>query len=341
MYYTAKQVRQKKHGNLPTILSRWYASDPVGRKDIMFTSQQKQPLNQTTRLCSSEKRLQTIARRAPGKDSARLQNHPSQSKSSTEKNNSSKESKNSTTRLTLKQAGGSTMSRGETCRRLRHRRQTGIKPSGRRAIGILSILQGLTICELFLNYDQFRLLGSDKKFEQYTHKYSTYKTAWSHFITRGSRGGRFGIAHLCVHNNCHPRVMSPSLPHVTQSTITSSLVHLSDDLSKNAHDFRHTMNIYPAMFHGSVADQHKSHLTQLLSPSSREKLSLTWILGQIRIKYRKDLKVWMNLEKSVQRRPTSSRRCIPITTQRRHCRFKSWRWRISKNASFTTEKCRV
>ena len=56
-------------------------------------------------------------------------------------------SKNSTTRLTLKQDGGSSKSRGETCRQLRHPRQTGIKPIGRRAIGILSILQGLTICE--------------------------------------------------------------------------------------------------------------------------------------------------------------------------------------------------
>ena len=43
-----------------------------------------------------------------------------------EKNNSSKESKNSTTRLTLKQAGGSTKSRGETCRQLRHRHQIEI-----------------------------------------------------------------------------------------------------------------------------------------------------------------------------------------------------------------------
>ena len=66
-----------------------------------------------------------------------------------EKNNSSKESKNSTTRLTLKEAGGSTKSRGETCRQLRHRRQRGIRPIGRRAIGILSILQVLTSGDFF------------------------------------------------------------------------------------------------------------------------------------------------------------------------------------------------
>ena len=62
------------------------------------------------------------------------------------------------TRLILKQAGGSTKGRGETCRQLRqdrgptckqvrHRRQIGIEPIGKRAIGILSILQGRTTCD--------------------------------------------------------------------------------------------------------------------------------------------------------------------------------------------------
>ena len=70
------------------------------------------------------------------------------------KNNSSKELKNSTTRLALKQAGGSRKSRMESCRQLRHRRQTGIKPIGRRAIGILSSLQALTICVFFSELGQ-------------------------------------------------------------------------------------------------------------------------------------------------------------------------------------------
>ena len=56
-----------------------------------------------------------------------------------------------------KQVGGSTgrretcrqlrQDRGPTCKQLRHRRQHGTKPSGRRAIGILCILQALTIGE--------------------------------------------------------------------------------------------------------------------------------------------------------------------------------------------------
>ena len=56
-------------------------------------------------------------------------------------------SKNTTSRLTLEQDGGSTRGRGETCRQLRHRHQIGTGPIGRRATGILSILQGLTICD--------------------------------------------------------------------------------------------------------------------------------------------------------------------------------------------------
>ena len=55
------------------------------------------------------------------------------------------------------------------------------------------------------------------------------------------------------------------------------------------------MNIFPAMVHGRVADQRKTHLSQVMSPnssslktSSPEELSLTGILGQIRVKYRKD-----------------------------------------------------
>ena len=94
------------------------------------------------------------------------------------------------------------------------------------------------------------------------------------------------------------------------------------------------------MFHVRVADQHKSHLSQVITPnrlrskqsrpkrssvktSSPEEKSLTGILGQMRINYRKDLcgtqllRIWTNVEKLVQRCPTSSHRCIPIMTQRR------------------------
>ena len=70
-----------------------------------------------------------------------------------------------TTRLTLKQVRGSTKGRWETCRQLRqgrgptyrqlrHRRQSGTKPIGRQAIGILSILQALTMGDFFSQLGQ-------------------------------------------------------------------------------------------------------------------------------------------------------------------------------------------
>ena len=44
-----------------------------------------------------------------------------------------------------------------------------------------------------------------------------------HANTRGSRAAKLWIAHLlCPRNNCHPRVMSRPLPHLTLTTSTSS-----------------------------------------------------------------------------------------------------------------------
>ena len=121
------------------------------------------------------------------------------------KNNSSKELKNSTARLALKQAGGSGKSRMESCRQLLHRRQTAIKPIGRRAVGILSSLQGLTICVFFLRVRTgFGCLEknpqpTDGGCEQYTHKYSTHRVAQHDPISsRVAQAAMLRIAHLCV-----------------------------------------------------------------------------------------------------------------------------------------------
>ena len=168
-----------------------------------------------------------------------------------------------------------------------------------------------------------------------------------HAKTRASRVQRLRIARIGVLKRFRlPRVMSRSLPDLTLTTSTSSL----SPISMNSPIFPtvsplHTSPMIldpcvpPSMFHGRVADQHKSHLSQVMSPSrlrikpwtpkqsslktsSTEESSLTGILGQIRIKDRKDLwetlllKMWTNLEKLVQRCPISSHRCIPIMTQR-------------------------
>ena len=62
-----------------------------------------------------------------------------------------RELKNSTMQSTLAQAGGSIKSGEETCRQLRLRQQIRIETIGRRAVGIPSILRGLTIRETFFS----------------------------------------------------------------------------------------------------------------------------------------------------------------------------------------------
>ena len=124
-----------------------------------------------------------------------------------------------TTRLTLKQVGGSTKGRGETCRQLRqdrgptckqlrHRRQIGTKPIGRRAIGLLSILPALATAGFFLRVRPVSVAWS-KTSSQPTGdvnctRGNTARTelhsmiTFHHANTRGSRAGRLRIAHLCV-----------------------------------------------------------------------------------------------------------------------------------------------
>ena len=59
---------------------------------------------------------------------------------------------------------------GATCRQLRHRQQIGTEPIGRRTIGILSILQALTI-------GGEKPPANRRRCEQYPHKYSTNRVA--------------------------------------------------------------------------------------------------------------------------------------------------------------------
>ena len=70
-------------------------------------------------------------------------------KQDSEKDERLRELNNMTMQSTLAQAGGSVKSRGESCRQLRPHQQIGIETSGRRAVGIPSIIQGLTTREIF------------------------------------------------------------------------------------------------------------------------------------------------------------------------------------------------
>ena len=277
--------------------------------------------------------------------------------------------------LTLKQVGGSTKGRGETCRQirqdrrptckqLRHRRQRGTKPIGRRAIGVLSILQGLTICNIFLRVRtsfgclEKNLQPTDGRWPvhpQIQHKLQHVQscTAWSHFITR-TRVAQAQWLHIFVSTTFVIHVSSLVLSrtwHWPPAQVLSHPFHpllLSFRRSHLCTQALWSSTLkYPAMFHGRVADQHKSHLSQVMSPrpsrpkqsslktSSPEELSLTGILGQIRIKDRKDLwetlllEIWTNLEKLVQRCPNFTD-AFRLWLSGEHCRLGSWIWRTAK-----------
>ena len=181
-----------------------------------------------------------------------------------------------------------------------------------------------------------------------------------HANTRGSRAARLRIAHLCVpktiviHVSCliYCRTWRWLRAHVFPHPS-----HLPLPSFRQSHhhkqDLWFSTCIYPAMFHGRVADQHKSHLSQVMSPnrlrskssrpkrsslhtSSPEELSLTGILGQIRINIRKDLEkfhfwrygwIWKSWCRDFSPPVTDSFR---LWLSGEHCRLGSWRWRTAK-----------
>ena len=181
--------------------------------------------------------------------------------------------------------------------------------------------------------------------EQYTHKYSTYRVAQHDLISSRERAWLKSwkaqdCTYLCPYNKCHPRVMSPSLPHLTLTTSTSSLSPISSTSpifptvspAHKTYDSRPRFTLRCSTAEWRINTNPTSHRfwapsrlrSQPSTPkrssrktSSPEELILEGILGQIRVKYRKDLwetpllKMWVNLEKLVQRRPTSSHGCIP------------------------------
>ena len=170
-------------------------------------------------------------------------------------------------------------------RQLRHRHRIRIEPIGRRAIGILCILQGLTILWFFselgpvsVAWRKTSSLPTGGVNSTPTNKARTElhsMITFHHANTRCSRAGRLRIAHLCVLKTIviHVSCLIP-LPRLTLTTSTSSrsptppifptispthtglsLPHLSfRQFHQRTQDFRYTMNIYPSMFHGRVAD---------------------------------------------------------------------------------------
>ena len=110
----------------------------------------------------------------------------------------------------------------------RHRHRIGIKPTGKRAIRILSILQDLTNGEIFsqsqvvsVAWKKKNLKPIDGVCEQYTHEHSTYRVAQhDHANTRGSSASCIHLSTLF--NSCHPRVMSRPLLSTSISSFSLS-----------------------------------------------------------------------------------------------------------------------
>ena len=116
------------------------------------------------------------------------------------------------------------------------------------------------------------LQPTDGRCGQYTHKYNTKRVAQhDHISSREHAWPKSCRARdctsVCPQNNCHPRVMSHSLPHLTLTTNTGSLSPISTTSPmfpavSSAHTRSMILDhIYHAMFHGRVADQHKSRLS--------------------------------------------------------------------------------
>ena len=267
----------------------------------------QQPITSTTWLCWSEKRVQEIARQILDKDSARLLNYSSQSTNKTAKRISvcGNWRKWLRSRPSHAQAGGFMTSRGETCRQLRPRQQIGIETIGRRAVGIPSILHGLTVRWIFTELGAVSIAWrktSRQSTEGWTEHplkqhvqmrtvcHSTYWREWSHFITRTRETQ--DCAFLCfkivvIHVSC---LVLCRTWHWPQAQVLSHLPHLSFRRSlPHTQVLWRTIHIYPTRIHDRVTDQHKSHLSQVMSPKwsspetlSVEELSLTGIVGQIR-----------------------------------------------------------
>ena len=137
-----------------------------------------------------------------------------------------------------------------------------------------------------------------------------------HANTRGARAAKLRFAHLCVHKTVVIHV-SCLIPCRTWHWPQAQL--LSHPLHPPLLSFRRSLLYKRALWFST-------HTYSLRCSSDRawrpRELCLTGILGQIRIKSRKDLEIlflrlWTNLEKLVRRCPPSSHRCIPIMTQRR------------------------
>ena len=289
-----------------------------------------------TRLCSIEKRMQTIAWRAPGKNHQEYRDVPRSQQIRQRKGQQFEGNEDldcavdpntgwrfyrQSRRNLQTSASGSRANLQAASSSLSTWDQTQWK---RRASGILSILQVLTTGDFFLTVrtgfgcPEKNLQPTDGWCEQYTHKCSTYRVAHHNHISSREHAWlkiKDGTS-LSPENHRDPRVMSLSLPQLTLTTSTSSLspfsstspTFLTVSLSQTSPV---TLNPHiPLIVHGRVVD--------ILS-----------------------LKIWMNLQSWCRHVPSPVTDAFRSRRSGEHCRLGSWRWRTTKKCWLHLCVCRM
>ena len=174
--------------------------------------------------------------------------------------------------------------RGATCKQLRHRRQHETKPVEDEQLEYSVLFTPWRLVNFFL---RVRTVSVDwrKNNRQSTGSVNSTPTNTAHVElhsmitlnhpnTRGSRAGRLRIAHLCVPQTVAIHVSCLLLCrtwHCPPAQVLSHLFHPLILSFRRSHLYKQatwaSTHKYPAMFHGRVADQHKSHLSQIMSPT--------------------------------------------------------------------------
>ena len=164
-----------------------------------------------------------------------------------EEDKHSKASTSTTIESILEPAGCSfVQSHRETCR-IRIRQQIGAVTIGRREVGILGILRGLTIrdfSEIRTNFCCREITLPDNRRGVWTEhpiiQHGQMRTVCQHITLRSlisfhHANVRGSSSRICVPKTfCYPRVMSRSLPHLTLTTSTSSLSPTSPILQSSS-----------------------------------------------------------------------------------------------------------
>ena len=271
----SKRPDKGKHGRHPTILSRWYGFEEyrkslwvIGWKEhhkmlydridlekhiyiatraeriqnskrwilTAIAEEPQQPLNQRPNFAQAKREYKLLHDEHLARTPEKYRAIPC----SSEKDNNLRATKNTTTRLTLKQIGGSTKgSRGKPADSFVRVAKVAPKPLEDEQLEFSALFKPWLVKHFSQSKDsgclEKNLQTTDGVCEQHTHKYSTCRVAQhDHISSREHAWLKSWKAQdctsLCLWNNCHPRVMSHSLPHLTLTPSISSLSPISSSI---------------------------------------------------------------------------------------------------------------